>query len=52
MHCLPAFHDLNTVLCREVMEKTGMTEGLEVTTGVFESAASIVSKTALVATCG
>ena len=25
LHCLPAFHDLNTVVGREVMETTGMT---------------------------
>jgi ornithine carbamoyltransferase len=42
MHCLPAFHDPNTVVGREMMEHTGMTEGLEVTGEVFESPASIV----------
>jgi ornithine carbamoyltransferase len=42
LHCLPAFHDKNTVLGREVMEKTGMEDGLEVTHEVFESPASIV----------
>ena len=42
LHCLPAFHDMNTVVGREVMEATGMTEGLEVTDEVFESPASIV----------
>ncbi len=42
LHCLPAFHDLNTVVGREVMEATGMTEGLEVTDEVFESPASLV----------
>jgi ornithine carbamoyltransferase len=42
MHCLPAFHDENTVLGREIMESTGMTDGLEVTGEVFESRASIV----------
>ena len=38
MHCLPAFHDPNTVVGREMMEHTGMSEGLEVTAvalGVF-----------------
>ena len=24
MHCLPAFHDPNTVVGREIMEQTGM----------------------------
>jgi ornithine carbamoyltransferase len=42
MHCLPAFHDPNTVVGREIMEHTGMSEGLEVTGEVFESPASIV----------
>jgi ornithine carbamoyltransferase len=42
MHCLPAFHDLNTTVGREMMEHTGMTSGLEVTGEVFESGASIV----------
>jgi ornithine carbamoyltransferase len=42
MHCLPAFHDINTVVGREIMEHTGMTNGLEVTDEVFTSKASIV----------
>jgi ornithine carbamoyltransferase len=42
MHCLPAFHDSNTVVGREIMEHTGMSSGLEVTDEVFESPASIV----------
>jgi ornithine carbamoyltransferase len=42
MHCLPAFHDPNTTVGREMMEHTGMTGGLEVTGEVFESPASIV----------
>ena len=42
MHCLPAFHDPNTIVGREIMEATGMTEGIEVTGEVFESPASIV----------
>ena len=31
VHCLPAFHDKNTVVGREVMEHTGLEDGLEVT---------------------
>jgi ornithine carbamoyltransferase len=42
MHCLPAFHDTNTVIGRQIMEHTGMTSGLEVTDEVFRSGASIV----------
>ena len=37
MHCLPAFHDPNTIVGREIMEHTGMTSGLEVTGEVFRS---------------
>ena len=42
MHCLPAFHDTNTVVGAEIMHETSMTDGLEVTDDVFESPASIV----------
>ncbi|BBH70753.1 ornithine carbamoyltransferase, catabolic [Actinoplanes sp. OR16] len=42
MHCLPAFHDANTVVGAEIMQHTGMTSGIEVTEEVFSSAASIV----------
>ena len=41
MHCLPAFHDLNTVVGKQVYEKFGLLE-LEVTNEVFESEQSIV----------
>ena len=41
MHCLPAYHDLNTQVGREVYEKFGLSE-LEVTNEVFESAKSVV----------
>ena len=41
MHCLPAFHDLKTVIGRDIYEKFGLTS-MEVTDEVFESAASIV----------
>lgn len=41
MHCLPAFHDSNTTVGKEMVEKFGM-DGLEVTNEVFESEASIV----------
>jgi ornithine carbamoyltransferase len=42
MHCLPAFHDPNTTVGKQIMEHTGMTSGLEVTGEVFNSPASIV----------
>ncbi len=41
MHCLPAFHDLNTGTGREVYEKFGI-EYMEVSNEVFESGKSIV----------
>ena len=41
MHCLPAFHNADTKVGREIYEKFGM-ESLEVTEDVFESPASIV----------
>ena len=41
MHCLPAFHDLETTIGREVYEKFGL-DCLEVTNEVFESDKSIV----------
>ena len=41
MHCLPAFHDHQTEIGKEIGEKYGMAE-LEVTDEVFESPQSIV----------
>ena len=41
MHCLPAFHDIKTVIGKEMGEKFGISE-MEVTDEVFESARSIV----------
>ncbi|WP_120511732.1 ornithine carbamoyltransferase [Photobacterium salinisoli] len=41
MHCLPAFHNDETTVGKEVAEKYGLS-GLEVTEEVFESAHSIV----------
>ena len=41
MHCLPAYHDLNTKVGQQVKEKFGLSE-LEVTNEVFESAQSVV----------
>ena len=41
MHCLPAFHDLNTVIGRQIYEKFGV-DCMEVSDEVFESAQSIV----------
>ena len=41
MHCLPAFHDLNTTIGKQIYDKFGI-DCMEVTNEVFESEASIV----------
>jgi ornithine carbamoyltransferase len=41
MHCLPAFHNTETQVGKEIFEKFGL-DALEVTEEVFESPASIV----------
>jgi ornithine carbamoyltransferase len=41
MHCLPAFHNLETEVGRDIHEKYGLSE-IEVTDEVFESDASVV----------
>ena len=41
MHCLPAFHDLNTTIGKQIYEKFGLA-AMEVTDEVFESEQSIV----------
>ncbi len=45
MHCLPAFHDLNTKIGKEMGEKFNIT-AMEVTDEVFESKQSIVFREA------
>ena len=41
MHCLPAFHDLETEIGRQIHEQFGLT-AMEVTDEVFESEQSVV----------
>lgn len=41
LHCLPAFHNLETKVGKEIFQKFGL-ESMEVTEDVFESAASVV----------
>lgn len=41
MHCLPAFHDKNTKIGKEISEKFGI-DAMEVTDEVFESKQSVV----------
>lgn len=42
LHCLPAFHDMNTSIGKQMAEQYGLKNGLEVTDDVFESKHSIV----------
>ena len=37
MDCLPAFHDTETVLGKQIAKTYGISNGLEVTNDVFES---------------
>ena len=41
LHCLPAFHNLETKVGKEIFKKFGLS-AMEVTEGIFESPASIV----------
>jgi len=41
MHCLPSFHDMNTVVGQQIASRTGMADGLEVTDSLFESDVNI-----------
>ncbi|CDG23001.1 Ornithine carbamoyltransferase [Xenorhabdus poinarii G6] len=42
LHCLPAFHDEETTLGKQLAEEFGLSGGLEVTNEVFESKHSLV----------
>jgi ornithine carbamoyltransferase len=42
LHCLPAFHDDQTILGKQMAEQYGLHGGMEVTDEVFESAHSVV----------
>lgn len=42
MHCLPAFHDTHTDIGKSIATEFGLTDGVEVTSEVFDSPASIV----------
>ncbi len=41
MHCLPAFHDTQTKVGKDIAEHYGIANGLEVTDEVFESEANV-----------
>jgi len=45
MHCLPAFHDINTKIGKEIYDKFGI-DHMEVTDEVFRSKKSRVMKEA------
>lgn len=42
LHCLPAFHNKDTKVGREICERFELPDGIEVTEEVFESKASVV----------
>lgn len=42
MHCLPAFHDENTLIGNEIGRKFGLKDGIEVTNDVFQAKVSVV----------
>jgi ornithine carbamoyltransferase len=42
LHCLPAYHDRQTSVGSRVADRFGLTDGVEVSDEVFESAASVV----------
>lgn len=41
MHCLPAFHDTETTIGKQIAQDYGLSDGLEVTNEVFESEANV-----------
>jgi ornithine carbamoyltransferase len=41
MHCLPAYHDTETKIGKQIAEDYGMADGVEVTNDVFESEANV-----------
>ncbi len=42
LHCLPAFHDTQTEVGKEVAQRYGLHNGIEVTDEVFEANASVI----------
>ena len=42
MHCLPAYHNADTKVGKDVSEQFGMKNGVEVTEEVFENTNSLV----------
>lgn len=46
MHCLPAFHDLNTEIGQDIYDKYGLAE-LEITDEVFQKYSSVIFQEAV-----
>ncbi|MFI4846934.1 MAG: ornithine carbamoyltransferase [Candidatus Makana argininalis] len=44
LHCLPSFHDNNSYIGKQISQKYGFNNGIEVTNDVFESDYSLVFK--------
>ncbi len=43
VYCLPAFHDDQTTICKQMAEQYGLHGGMEVTDEVFESAQALLN---------
>jgi len=41
MHCLPAYHDTETTIGKQIADTYGIKDGLEVSNEVFESEANV-----------
>ncbi|MCW5196591.1 ornithine carbamoyltransferase [Buchnera aphidicola (Pemphigus obesinymphae)] len=42
LHCLPAFHDKNTILGKKILEKFNLYSGIEITHSIFEKNSSTI----------
>lgn len=42
LHCLPAFHDKNTILGKKILEKFDLYSGIEITHSIFEKHSSTI----------
>jgi ornithine carbamoyltransferase len=42
LHCLPAFHDTNTIIGKKILKKFDLHEGMEITDSIFEKNASTI----------
>ncbi|XBC38529.1 MAG: ornithine carbamoyltransferase [Buchnera aphidicola (Melaphis rhois)] len=44
LHCLPALHDDNTIIGKEIMNNNNLNNGIEITNEIFESNSDIIFK--------